>query len=340
MPASIGLGRIERPADWNEKYMMKMKPLVRITITAGAVAALCIGAAPPAMAADPIDDPTTLETIELATPGPANADVLAVHESSVADEYVADIPERDTVITVPMDASAGVALDQGGDIVTIGLPNAPDAAPGVVDEEGLVHFDNTDGSITVPLVREDGVVQITTLIEDTFAPTRYEYPIAAADGGELVDAGDGFFAVLDAAGQPAAMIDPAWAKDANGRNVPTWYEQQGDTLVQVVEHDSRYAYPIVADPAVRGNLITKVTFPSSPYGIVVSVTPRSGWAITPFSNWWAEYKLWVASHYEGNKFYNQLRCHVDIAPFKSPWNLDAWRPDVSYSNVLAAACNP
>jgi len=55
---------------------------------------------------------------------------------------------------------------------------------------------------------------------------------------------------------------------------------------------------------------------------------------------WAECKLWVSAQYEGNKFYNQLRCHVDIAPFKSPWNLDAWRPDVSYSNVLAAACNP
>lgn len=103
---------------------------------------------------------------------------------------------------------------------------------------------------------------------------------------------------------------------------------------------SPFTYPVVADPAVRGNLITSVKLSWSSYGTTVGVTPRSGWAITPFSNWWAEYKLWVSAQYEGNKFYNQLRCHVDIAPFKSPWNLDAWRPDVRYSNVLAAACNP
>ncbi|AVL95819.1 DUF2599 domain-containing protein [Microbacterium paraoxydans] len=44
--------------------------------------------------------------------------------------------------------------------------------------------------------------------------------------------------------------------------------------------------------------------------------------------------------YEGNEFYSQLRCHADIASFKAPWNLDAWRPDASYSDVLAAGCNP
>ncbi len=44
-----------------------------------------------------------------------------------------------------------------------------------------MHYDNADGSTTVPLVREDGAVQITTLINDSSAPTRYEYPIVVAD---------------------------------------------------------------------------------------------------------------------------------------------------------------
>lgn len=113
------------------------------------------------------------------------------------------------------------AVRSGGDVVTVGLPNPSEAARGIADADGLVHFNNADGSTTVPLVREDGVVQITTIIETASAPAVFEYPIAVADGGQLVDAGDGFFAVLDEAGQPAAMIDPAWAKDANGRDVPT-----------------------------------------------------------------------------------------------------------------------
>lgn len=340
MRVSSGRVLFECLADRDEASMLKLEPLARMTATTGIIAALCIAGASPAVAADPADDPSALEMIETATPGSENAEVLAVLENVGMEDYVAAIPARDTLVTIPVDATSGLALDQGGDVVTIGLPNASQAAPGVADEDGLVHFDNGDGSTTVPVVREDGVVQITTLIEGPSAPKRYEYPMTVADGGQLVDAGDGFFAILDAVGQPVAMIDPARAKDADGRDVPTLYEQQEDTLVQIVEHGTDFTYPIVADPAVRGNLITGVAYPSSPYGIVVSVTPRSGWAITPFENWWAEYKLWVASWYEGNKFYNQLRCHVDVAPFKSPWNLDAWRPDVSYSNVLAAACNP
>lgn len=320
--------------------MLKLKPLARMCVATVVTAAMHIGAASPPVAADPGDEASALEVIEAATPGADHAAVLTAQESTSTEEYVSHVPLVDTVITIPMDASAGVLLDQGSDVVTIGLPNAAEASAGVADEDGLVHYDNPDGSTTVPLVREDGAVQITTLISDSSAPTRYEYPIVVADGGQLIDAGEGFFAILDATGQPTATIAPAWATDASGRDVPTRYEQVGDTLVQVVEHSADYAYPIVADPAVRGNLITAVGFKQSSSGITVSVTPRSGWAITPFSNWWAEYKLWVASWYEGNKFYNQLRCHVDIAPFKSPWNLDAWRPDVSYSNVLAAACNP
>lgn len=40
-----------------------------------------------------------------------------------------------------------------------------------------------------------------------------------------------------------------WAFDANGTPVPTHYEVQGSTLVQVVDHTGAgIAYPVVADP--------------------------------------------------------------------------------------------
>jgi hypothetical protein len=311
-----------------------------VGVAVGTVVLLSLGWVTPAFAADPNDEPSAQDLITEATPGPEHADVVAVAKSSAgAEEYVAEAAVVEASVTIPTDPTEGISLDDDGNGLTVGLPNATEALPGAVDEDGLVRFDNQDGSTTVPLIREDGELQITTLIEESSAPQRYEYPIAAS-GGQLVDAGEGFFAVLDTVGQPAALIAPAWAKDADGRDVPTRYERVGNTLVQVVEHSDDYAYPIVADPAIRGNLITSVFLKWSSYGTTVSVTPRSGWAITPFSNWWAEYKLWVSGIYEGNKFYNQLRCHVDIAPFKSPWNLDAWRPDVSYSNVLARSCNP
>lgn len=37
---------------------------------------------------------------------------------------------------------------------------------------------------------------------------------------------------------------------------------------------------------------------------------------------------------------NQLRCHAMFAPHKPVWNLEAWRPDVSYTSTVLHACNP
>ncbi len=44
-------------------------------------------------------------------------------------------------------------------------------------------------------------------------------------------------------------FDPAWAKDANGAPVPTRYEIEGNTLVQVVDFTADTAFPVVADPS-------------------------------------------------------------------------------------------
>lgn len=36
----------------------------------------------------------------------------------------------------------------------------------------------------------------------------------------------------------------------------------------------------------------------------------------------------------------QLRCHAEFAPTKTTWDLEQWRPDVSYDDFIAALCNP
>ncbi len=80
-------------------------------------AAMYIGAASPPVAADPGDETSALEVIEAATPGADHAAVLTAQESTSTEEYVSHVPLMDTVITIPMDASAGVLLDQGSDVV-------------------------------------------------------------------------------------------------------------------------------------------------------------------------------------------------------------------------------
>lgn len=61
---------------------------------------------------------------------------------------------------------------------------------------------------------------------------------------------DGSVSVINAdPSLPDAAIAPPWAHDAAGKAVPTHYEIDGTTLVQVVEHKGgNYSYGITADP--------------------------------------------------------------------------------------------
>lgn len=80
------------------------------------------------------------------------------------------------------------------------------------------------------------------------APERYPFPISG-DAASLEPTGDGSVIAYNAEGDPIATLAPAWAVDANGLNVPTHYELDGTTVIQVVEHrGSGYAYGITADP--------------------------------------------------------------------------------------------
>lgn len=51
----------------------------------------------------------------------------------------------------------------------------------------------------------------------------------------------------------------------------------------------------------------------------------------------SDYTKWVNNN---NKLYNQYRCHYNFVSKSEEWNLEEWRPDVSYANVVLAGCNP
>lgn len=38
--------------------------------------------------------------------------------------------------------------------------------------------------------------------------------------------------------------------------------------------------------------------------------------------------------------YNQYACHYGYAPFKNPWNIEPWRPNVGIAKTIAKRCNP
>lgn len=50
--------------------------------------------------------------------------------------------------------------------------------------------------------------------------------------------------------EQVAVVHPAWAVDAEGKEVQTSYRVAGDTLIQVVDVDADVVFPVTADPGV------------------------------------------------------------------------------------------
>lgn len=52
----------------------------------------------------------------------------------------------------------------------------------------------------------------------------------------------------DSGGEVISTFSSPWAKDANGKPVPTSYRLEGNVPVQTIQTDTSTAYPVVADP--------------------------------------------------------------------------------------------
>lgn len=185
------------------------------------------------------------------------------------------------------------------------------------------------------------------------APDRFDYMITAAHDSELRLELDGTVTILTADGEYAGGVAPAWAKDATGAAVPTHYEIDGSILTQVVEHTGAgLQYPVTADPWLGGDLIasTKWTWVSGS-GYRLTVTPTDWGKITGLAARgaaWTEVKAKTPGTRENTQVYEkQLLCHFDgraavIARegWNATWDLEGWRPNVSYLAYVQALCNP
>ncbi|GAA5191716.1 hypothetical protein GCM10023346_11910 [Arthrobacter gyeryongensis] len=65
---------------------------------------------------------------------------------------------------------------------------------------------------------------------------------------DVVVASDGSAVVMDPGGHVVNYIAAPWARDADGRQVPTKYSSLGNRLIQHIEIGKGTAFPVVADP--------------------------------------------------------------------------------------------
>lgn len=214
-------------------------------IAVAATAAVTIGLLGPTPALAGTGSQSPLAAVANATPDTANnAAPVATRESG---ENAIDATVAGADVTVPVDPAAGILLGTNAGDLEVSLPFASTADGATVEKKGIVSYDNNNGSTSVPVVTNDGSLQIDTVISAASAPTRYSYDLTIPEDGQIVQAGEGYF-IVNGNSDPVAYVSAPWAKDANGNGVPTHYELNGTTLTQVVDFASSTAFPVVADP--------------------------------------------------------------------------------------------
>ena len=247
-------------------------------------------------------------------------------------------------INVPTDPSRPVSIESStGKQIRVELPFADEASKAEVVAEGVISYDNNNSSITAPVVKADGSLQVTTIIQDASAPTEFSYKLSIPLGGTIATADDGNVVILDSDGSFVGGVLPAWAKDANGVSVPTHYVLAGTTRTQVVQHDAgNFASPVVADPWLWTQLFTNFWRGSWHGDYTYNGTVTVGGAIilsggggvgghalgvAVFLNaGWDEWKAkWPAVTNKAT-IRQQYECHVSggvyTLPFTGPYNLE------------------
>jgi len=304
---------------------------VRRGLTAAvATAALASGVllASPAQADGSVDD-----RAESALAG-APADTRVLQDVAALDAA----PSGEGDVDIPVDPAQGIRLTTSdGASLEVGVPFAEQAEQGVDVGTGAVAYDNANGSITVPVGKTDGSVQITTVIEGPEAPSVYEYTFDSALDLDLFD--DGSVVITDVDGAFQGGVAPPWAYDATGAAVDTWYEVNGSSLVQHVAHGAGDAYPVVADPWLGINLFSWITVDSysgqprvnllpSPWG--ASMWGSAGGLVIMNTAGWDEAWTWngtVQSALNKPSQRQQFECHALGSPFAGVWNLEKYRPN-------------
>lgn len=239
------------------------------------------------------------------------------------------------------------------DPISVSLPQEVSVDDSVQLDNGQHVFvsDGTANDVSVVVEQaSDNSVRFATILQTPHDPHRFTYDVGIPANGRIVLNEDGKSGiVVDENDDVLLFIAPAWAVDANGQEIPTHFETSDNELIQVIEPAHTATYPITADPWLGQRLFDKVTktYKGYTYSTYPSWIGRSlaASAATTYVKIPARRAFWSEAKTKGvpatNKMQDQLYCHIDgFAFFKSSWNLDTWRPDVSYAATLAAGCNP
>ncbi|MFE2291217.1 hypothetical protein [Streptomyces sp. NPDC059452] len=198
-------------------------------------------------------------TQDLATAVPQNGALTA----SVTDESGVTTTAR-----APKSSSGKVEITTpDGGVVGLSLPQSRNVEGSLAGAGTTVYADAAASTDIAVQLTADGGARALTSLKDASAPAQQRYELSLPAGTQAVANETGGFDLVrrsdsdsDSPDVAIGTIDAPWAKDANGKDVPTSYKLNGSTLVQSVEINKDTAFPVVADPKVSTGLFLYVKF--------------------------------------------------------------------------------
>ncbi|WP_433544338.1 hypothetical protein ACQPZG_03920 (plasmid) [Streptomyces sp. CA-294286] len=213
------------------------------TLTAGAV---LVGVAPAANAAEPHSQAARAAAVVEKATGTADLVPLKGRQGSTVTE------EGAVTITAPERASGEVNIATPNAEMSLGIPATKNTVGVAAGSGTVVYTDAAPSTDFAVQPTADGAARTLVTLKDEQAPTSHDFLLHLPDQAKLIRDGDGYLIATER-GQDTEIlgaVDAPWAKDANGKAVPTRYTLVGNKLTQSIETNKDTAFPVVADPKV------------------------------------------------------------------------------------------
>jgi hypothetical protein len=157
----------------------------------------------------------------------------------------------ESLFTTSADASGGVTIGSGVDAVHV-VPAASAARSAKVSlgAGSSLYRGATAKTSTIVDPVGTGVRLATVTTDDSRDEQTFRYQLGLPAGASASRTADGAVKIARADGSALVSIAAPWAKDANGKSLPTSYTISGSTLLQTVQTRGA-AFPVVADPRIE-----------------------------------------------------------------------------------------
>lgn len=272
--------------------------------------------------------PTTSPAVQASPPGPG-VSASAGTDPTTQAQTPANAP---LIIDVSVTPGTGKAPTSGDATLTVVSTPAGGASDAAIAEAAS---DGNSGQIVTATIPDAGPEPLVRLVVD------------AQPGSSLVMAGDGTGAVVSPSGALVAGFTAPVVVDAAGTPLPASWQppEAGDPsglAVDLVADPPAAAYPLTVTVHLGTTVVAGTEWGNREGGESLAVTPSAWGRVsgqTGVAFGWADVVRREPAA-DTPVMEKQFRCHQLGAPDKATWNLEPWRPDVSYLDYLLARCNP